>query len=72
MWVEFVVGSYSSSERFFSLHKNKHFQIPMDEEPLCGCATEMPFTYYISSFSGPALIIPHRRFQGHSSSHPRE
>ena len=35
MWVEFVVGSFPAPRvflpvlRFFSLHKNQHFQIPI-------------------------------------------
>ena len=54
MWVEFVVGSRPCSEGFFSGYSSfapsaktniskLNFDLEtVDEEPLCGCATEIP------------------------------
>ena len=35
MWIEFAVGSSPCSERFSSLLKNQHFQIPMWSRYYC-------------------------------------
>ena len=61
MWVEFVVGSLLSSERFFSgysgfplfsktnISKFQYDQEQGDEEPLSGCATSPnPYLLFIS------------------------
>ena len=77
--VEFGVGSLPCSERF-SLNtvrrlspvlKNQHFQIPIDKEPLCGCATSK--SLYIFIYYYIYLLLNWSRLDFHRSlGHPRE